>query len=77
MADNELSPQEQAMINALSQDEWISRSELARRLGKKRMTATDAVTLAVLIADDLVETQRVADNRPVGFAVKYRAKQGT
>ncbi|MCC7130446.1 MAG: hypothetical protein IT297_08630 [Anaerolineae bacterium] len=55
---------------------WMSRIEIAKAHGKRKLQAHDVELLRRLEAAGLVETRTRRSNTPVGTAFEYRAVSG-
>ncbi|MBI1864049.1 hypothetical protein HYS03_02470 [Candidatus Woesebacteria bacterium] len=53
--------------------EWMKRSEIAKGLGRKRLTGSHLTALAILEERKLIEVEKRPDNRPIGLIFFYRA----
>lgn len=54
---------------------WITRSDLAAGLGRKRLNTLDLQALTSLEITGKIEVERRPDPRPVGFVAYYRIKE--
>lgn len=54
--------------------QWLSRSELAERIGRKRLFAYDVQLLAELIHQELIEARKRPREGFIPFEWEYRAK---
>lgn len=69
-----LTPQAQQLLDALRQaEEWINRTELAKRAGKSALNKWDVILLAKLVDAGLIETMQIPRHGPIGYEWKYRA----
>ena len=71
----QLPDREEKVLTAInSQSGWVSRSELARLLGRTRLNQLDLQALTALEVKQIIEVDRRPDARPVGFVLFYRSK---
>jgi hypothetical protein len=69
-----LTPQAQQILDELRKaEDWLNRTELAKRVGKSALNKWDIVLLTKLIDSELVETTQVPRHGPIGYEWKYRA----
>ena len=75
MSEETLSELADKLLSALKQtpDEFVKRSDLAHRVGKRQLNARDVAALDFLVEMKRVEKRRVEDPRPVGYRFEYRA----
>jgi hypothetical protein len=68
-----LSEKHQAeVMSALDSREWITRRQIARRIGKDRIGPGELAALNALIALGKVEMAEQPDSRPMGRIFVYR-----
>jgi chromosome partitioning protein len=78
MSSSELPPHAYDILNVLLQvDGWLSRSELALRLGKARLTPHEIALLERLTLSGMVESSTHENQSPVKYEWIYRAVQPT
>ncbi len=53
---------------------WLSRSDIAEQLNKKRLNPGETALLDMLAALGEIEVQRVNDATPMGYHWEYKAK---
>lgn len=71
-----LTPQAALLLEALREaDDWINRSELARRTNKSALNKWDMVLLDKLAEGGLIETRQIPRHGPIGYEWQYRAVQ--
>lgn len=65
---------EKQLLEALrpASGEWLSRSEIAGRLGKRRLNPTDIAILSMLAQVKKIEEREVPTNAPSGRRFEYR-----
>jgi hypothetical protein len=74
MAD--LTPQGQHLHKLLQEmGDWVNRTDIARRLGKKTLNKWDLVLLDKLAERGLIETRKQPYHGPIGFEWQYRIKK--
>lgn len=72
-----LTPQAEKLIEGIEMaqgesEEYVSRQEIARAIGKKRLNAAETAILDLLGAQGVVEIARRKTNAPSGFLYVYR-----
>ena len=71
-----LTPQAVLLLEALREtNDWINRSELARRTEKSALNKWDLVLLDKLADAGLIETRQIPRHGPIGYEWQYRAVQ--
>jgi predicted transcriptional regulator len=74
--DPNLTPQAVLLLEALREaNDWINRSELARRTEKSALNKWDMVLLGKLADAGLIETRQIPRHGPIGYEWQYRAVQ--
>jgi hypothetical protein len=74
--DLNLTPQAELLLEALREaNDWINRSELARRTGKSALNKWDIVLLDKLADAGLMETRQIPRRGPISYEWQYRAVQ--
>ncbi len=69
-----LTPQAKKILDELRKaEDWLNRTELAKRVGKSALNKWDIVLLAKLVEAGLIETDQVPRHGPIGYEWKYRA----
>lgn len=69
-----LTPQAQQLLDALREaEDWINRTELAKRVNKTALNKWDVILLAKLVDAGLIETMQIPRHGPIGYEWKYRA----
>jgi hypothetical protein len=64
------------LLEALREaNDWINRSELARRTEKSALNKWDMVLLGKLADARLIETRQIPRHGPIGYEWQYRAVQ--
>jgi hypothetical protein len=53
-------------------DGWHSRSEIAKKLSKPRLTAYDAALIDVLVSEGRIEAEQQDSRGPIGYQWRYR-----
>jgi hypothetical protein len=72
--DHHLTPQAELLLNALREaNDWINRSELARRTEKSALNKWDMVLLDKLVDAGLIETRQIPRQGPITYEWQYRA----
>ena len=72
--DPNLTPQAAVLLEALREaNDWINRSELARRTEKSALNKWDLVLLDKLADARLIETRKIPRHGPIGYEWQYRA----
>ncbi len=73
-----LTEQGQRLLDILQKPghEWMSRKQIARALGKRRLTPYDIALLEILQDKGLVEIQSRANGTPIGYEWVYHARPG-
>lgn len=56
-----------------NQDEWLSRKDIARGLGKRRLTPYDIELLQRLCEEGLAEIGKRPNSTPIGYEYAYQA----
>lgn len=65
----------QQLLDAIrAKGDWISRAELGRASGKRRLSPHDLVLLDRMVNAGLLEKRERASNTPIGTAFEYRVK---
>ena len=57
--------------------EWVTRRQIAKVIGKRRLIPYDIGCLKMLEENDLIEIARIDDNTPIGYQVVYRVSKNT
>jgi predicted transcriptional regulator len=72
-----LSQQSDVLLNVLREasSEWVTRSELARMLEKRKLSSYDIAMLEFLQEKGLVEIQHRDNRTPIGYEFVYRATE--
>jgi hypothetical protein len=72
-----LSRQSDVILNVLKEasSEWVTRSELARMLEKRKLSSYDIAMLEFLQEKGLVEIQHRDNRTPIGYEFVYRATE--
>lgn len=72
----QLPPQAEKLLNILKarRGVWLSRSDIADVLQKKRLNPGETALLDILASLGEIEVQRVNDATPMGYHWEYRAK---
>lgn len=74
--DPNLTPQGVLLLEALREaNDWINRSDLARRTEKSALNKWDMVLLGKLADAGLIETRQIPRHGPIGYEWQYRAAQ--
>ena len=67
------------LLNALAElnahETWVQRAEMAKILGKARLTAGDMAYLEMLDVIGFVETRQEDTNTPMGYKWVYRLRE--
>ena len=72
--DPNLTPQAQLLLKTLREaNDWINRSEIARRTEKSALNKWDLVLLGKLADARLIETRQIPRHGPIGYEWQYRA----
>lgn len=58
-------------------DQWNSRRQIAKAIGKKRLIPYDIGCLQALVNMNLIDIQHIHDDTPIGYQVVYRISEGT
>jgi hypothetical protein len=71
-----LTEQAQKLLEILRNDrvQWMNRKEIARAIGKRRLTPYDIALLELLQDRGLVEIQSRPNGTPIGYEWVYHAK---
>ena len=74
MLDDRLTQRVNHVLSVLmeSNTNWISRHQLAIKLGRKQLNQLDIVALTVLESTHQIEVERRPDPRPVSIVYYYR-----
>ncbi len=56
-------------------DSFVSRAEVAKRIGKKQLSAREVAALDFLVEVGRAEVQKVPDPRPIGYRFEYKHKK--
>jgi hypothetical protein len=69
-----LSKQSDILLNVLSEspDDWLTRSDIARMLDKRKLSSYDIAMLEILQEKGLVEIQHRDNRTPIGYEFVYR-----
>ncbi len=72
-----LSQQSDVLLNVLKDapNEWITRSEIARMLEKRKLSSYDIAMLEFLQEKGLVEIKHRDNRTPIGYEFVYRATE--
>ena len=72
-----LSMQSDRLLNVLrnAEDDWLTRSSIARKLRKRRLSAYDIAMLEILQEKGLVEIQHRENRTPIGYEFVYSATE--
>ncbi len=74
-AENEISARARKMLVAIqASGEWMSRVQVARASGKKRLIPYDVDLLQQMVEKGLIEIRQRASATPIGIAYEYKAK---
>lgn len=74
--ESSLTPQAALLLEALREtNDWMNRSELARRTEKSALNKWDMVLLGKLADAGLIETRQIPRHGPIGYEWQYRAVQ--
>ncbi len=75
MSEKTLSGLANKIFEALKQTphEFVGRSEIAQRMGKRQLNARDVAALDFLVEMGRAEKVRVKDPRPIGYRFEYRS----
>ena len=60
--------------NALSSTEWLTRSQIAAAIGKRKLTPYDTLLLDLLAERGLIESRQREGGSREGFTWEYRGK---
>lgn len=65
---------EKQLLEALepSPEQWLTRTQIALRLGKRRLNHADIAVLSMLAQMKRIEEREVATNAPSGRRFEYR-----
>lgn len=67
-------PKSDFILDALrSQDAWMSRADIAAKMGKKVLNKWDMALLELLISQGLVQVEKRQVHGGIGFAWMYKA----
>ncbi len=53
---------------------WVSRGQIAKKLGRRQLNAVDLMALTMLVERGQVEVETRPDPRPAGVVHRYRVK---
>lgn len=72
-----LSVQSDRLLHVLrnAEDDWLTRSSIARKLRKRRLSAYDIAMLEILQEKGLVEIQHRENRTPIGYEFVYSATE--
>ncbi len=72
----QLPPQATKLLELLRarRGDWLSRSQIADVLNKRRLNPAETALLEMLAVQGLIEVQRATDETPIGYHWEYRAK---
>ncbi len=72
-----LSVQSNLLLRVLrsAEGDWLTRSSIARRLRKRRLSAYDIAMLEILQEKGLVEIQHRENRTPIGYEFVYSARE--
>ena len=72
-----LSKQSDTLLNVLkdSPGEWLTRSEIARMLDKRKLSAYDIAMLEILQEKELIEIKHRDNRTPIGYEFVYRVAE--
>lgn len=72
-----LSVQSDRLLHVLrsADDDWLTRSSIARKLRKRRLSAYDIAMLEILQEKGLVEIRHRENRTPIGYEFVYSATQ--
>ncbi len=72
-----LSIQSELLLRVLrsAEDDWLTRSSIARQLRKRRLSAYDIAMLEILQEKGLVEIQHRENRTPIGYEFVYSATE--
>lgn len=71
-----VTPHAERMLEAIrsQRGDWLTRQDIARAIGKKRLTPWEIGLLKLFADQGLIEMQTFDTNAPSGKVWKYRAK---
>jgi Fe2+ or Zn2+ uptake regulation protein len=71
-----LTEQAQKLLEILqaAKNPWMNRKDIAKAIGKRRLTPYDIALLELLQAQGLVEIQSRANGTPIGYEWVYHAQ---
>lgn len=74
-----LTEQAQKLLEILQKTgaEWMNRKDIAKAIGKRRLTPYDIALLELLQDKGLVEIQSRPNGTPIGYEWVYHARPGT
>lgn len=55
--------------------QWVSRSDIAKALDKKRLNGTDLAYLEIMALNGLIEEKKIDDSTPIGYQWMYKAAE--
>jgi hypothetical protein len=69
-----LSKQSEILLSVLSEspEDWLTRSDIARMLDKRKLSSYDIAMLEILQEKGLVEIQHRDNRTPIGYEFVYR-----
>jgi len=72
-----LSQQSDVLLNVLKEvsNEWVTRSEIAKMLEKRKLSSYDIAMLEFLQEKGLVEIKHRDNRTPIGYEFVYRATE--
>ncbi len=72
-----LSKQSDVLLNVLKENhgEWLTRSEIARILDKRKLSSYDIAMLEILQEKGLIEIQHRDNRTPIGYEFVYRTTE--
>lgn len=72
-----LSKQSDVLLSVLKESagEWLNRSDIARMLDKRKLSAYDIAMLEILQEKGLIEIQHRDNRTPIGYEFVYRATE--
>ncbi len=64
------------MLDAVASfDQWVSRGELAKHLGKKRLNPHEVAALDLLVERGQLEAEKRSAPGPIGYQWVYRVRR--